>query len=125
MDPKWWWLIGLVGPFGLIGLVRAVRDAYNDRRDSRAPQFSMAAIDDVIRYRETIEDLLFRVAKLEPGDYLVTDDSDLLDFADTDAHAEQMRTQIRELFGVSTANLANERLVTIAAAIRGNASASN
>ena len=55
-----------------------------------------------------------QVFDLLPGEYLITDESGLLDFAETgSSDTSEIWSRIAELYGVSLANVESERLVNI------------
>jgi hypothetical protein len=79
---------------------------------------SLAPTDQVERFQRLIIDFMTEIFDLYPGDYLVTDESDLLDFVSLETRDTSVVWRgIKETYGIAFADVGSERLVKIVAAI--------
>ena len=82
-------------------------------------QITYAATDRVDDYRQLASAFMTEVFDLLPGDYLITDESTLLDFTEFDASdTSQIWTRIREAYAVEKSDTSSEKPVDIFAAIQ-------
>jgi hypothetical protein len=118
MDTSWWWLIGIVGPMGVMALARVIGEAYADWKNAREPQLALAAWDEVEAVEEILIELLPKLFDVRYEECFISNDSDLTHFTTTDEQSERVRALLLTEYGVDVAVLADERLVTVANAIR-------
>jgi hypothetical protein len=84
----------------------------------KGKRVSFAPADRIEDYAALAREFMARVFDLEPGDYLLSDESEVNDFTgfgEWDAAATWQR--IEEIFGVGGADVGSERLVDLLAAI--------
>jgi hypothetical protein len=117
MDARWWLLIGMIGPLGVMGLVRAIATFYDDRKRSREPELSFVSCDEVEAVEDTLVEILPRLFGVAYDQCFVSNDSDLTDFTSTDEESENVREILRREYSVDVSTLADERIVTLAKAI--------
>lgn len=123
MDPKWWWLIGMLGPVGAMGIVRTCIEAYGNWRRRSEPQLSIASTERVEALTEVLVELLPRIVGHEAGDCIITDQSSLSDFANGEPDLLRFRENVRAVYGIDPDRLPDDRLVTIAEAVAGGGQA--
>jgi len=90
----------------------------DDKRIARGrfagKKITFASTERIEEYRQLASDFMGQVFDFLPGEYLISDESDLLDFTEmgsSDTSAIWMR--ITEVYGVSLADVESERLVNI------------
>ena len=94
-----------------------------DNRVFRRGQFSgkkitFAATDQIESFTQLASEFMEIIFDLEPGDYLITDESTLLDFTDFDSSdTSEFWTQITEHYGIGLQDVGSEYLVRIFGAI--------
>ena len=77
-----------------------------------------ASTERIEAFTRLSDEFMERIFDLEPGEYLISDESDLLDFTDFGSSATtEIWKRITEAYGVSLADVRSERFVEIFAAI--------
>ena len=77
-----------------------------------------APTDQVDAYAEITEHFMSVVCGLEPGDYLITDESDILDFLSIDeSDTSAIWRKVEVTYGITPSDVKSGRLVKIFAAI--------
>jgi len=99
MDAKWWWLIGMIGPFGVMAFARVAGDAYNNWRSAREPHLDIASTEQAEALAPILIDLMPKVLGCEAGDCIITDQSSLSDFANGEEDLERFRENLRSCYG--------------------------
>jgi hypothetical protein len=118
MDQRWWWLLGILGPFGAMALIRGAADLCNNwKREQRESQFGMAPYEQVLALEEFFETFFPAVLELSFYDCIITDESSLQDFTSEEEETNLLRARIRNIYGIDVTDLPDDRLVTIANAI--------
>lgn len=75
---------------------------------------TFASTERIEEFAQLTNDFMEQVFDLEPGEYLITDESDLLDFTDMgSSDTSETWKHINEIYGVALANVGSERLVNI------------
>ena len=89
-----------------------------DADESAMRVVTVASTDEVEAHGGLASEFMSAVFELEPGDYLITDESDLLGFVSFDQpEANQVWQRIERLFGVSRVEVGSGRLARILHAI--------
>ena len=84
----------------------------------KGKKITYSATDRINEFTHLSSEFMDQVFDLEPGEYLITDESDLLDFIDMAASdASEIWNRITEIYGVSLADVRCGRFVDIFAAI--------
>jgi hypothetical protein len=79
---------------------------------------SLAPTEQVDHFYALVIDFMTEIYDLLPGDYLVTDESDLLDFVSLETRdTAAVWKSIGETYGIAFTDVGSERLVKIIAAI--------
>ena len=87
---------------------------FKGKRIEMAPASRLALVRDVA------DDFMRQVFEMEPGDYLITDDSSLFDFAGPgDAALKEICARIRQVYDLDVSGIPNGNLVDIFVRIRG------
>jgi hypothetical protein len=77
-----------------------------------------ASTERIEEFTQLSHEFMEQVFDLEPGEYLISDESDLLDFTDFgSSDTTETWKRITEAYGVSLADVGSERFVDIFAAI--------
>ena len=85
----------------------------------KGKNITYAATDRMNDYRQLANDFMMEVFDLLPGDYLITDESSLHDFADFGVgNTSPIWSRIMESYAVSRTDVPSEKLVDILAQIR-------
>jgi hypothetical protein len=113
MDAKWWWLLGMLGPLGLLAAIRAALTSYADWRASRGPKLSYASCEQVAALEETFRDFIPKVFGFGFDECFISDESSLTDFTDDPEALREIHARIRALYDVDVAALPDDLLVTI------------
>jgi hypothetical protein len=94
-------------------LKRASGDVLSGKRITFAPT------DEVESFGVLVNDFMSSIFELEPGEYMINDESDLLDFTPLDSSdTTEIWARITELYGIARSDVSSERLVGILAAIQ-------
>jgi len=117
MEINWWLIVGTLGPLGLIGIIRASVTAYNDWKHSKQPRFELAPQDQVFELEDTLAEMMPRLFGFSYEDCLITDDSSVGDFT-PDFTTEDIAANLFREYGIQLADLPDDRLVSIARAIK-------
>jgi len=66
-----------------------------------------------------VNDFMSSIFEPEPGEHMITDESDLLDFTPLDSSdTTEIWARIRGLYGIARSDVSSERLIAILAAIQ-------
>lgn len=86
---------------------------------STGKRITFAPSDQVEGFGLLVNEFMSSIFELEPGEHMITDESDLLDFTPLDSSdTTEIWTRISELYGIAPADVSSERLVAILATIR-------
>ena len=81
-------------------------------------RITYASTERIEEFSRLCNEFMQQVFDLEPGEYLISDESDLRDFTDFgSSDTTETWKRITEVYGVSLADAGSERLVNIFAAI--------
>lgn len=73
-----------------------------------------ASTEGIEEFRQLASDFMGQVFDCLPGEYLISDESDLLDFTEMgSSDTSEIWIRITEIYGVSLADLESERLLNI------------
>ena len=89
----------------------------------KGERITCASTERIEEFAQLSNEFMEQVFDLEPGEYLICDESDLRDFTDFgSSDTAEIWKRITEAYGVSLADAGSERFVNIFAAItqRGN-----
>lgn len=114
-------------PASRVGLIRAlgVNDASHafpmskDRKFTRRGPFEgkkirFASTEQIEALAQLTDEFMANIFDLEPGEYLITDESDLLDFADIGfADTSKIWSSIMEHYRIDRSDVGSERFVKI------------
>jgi hypothetical protein len=82
-------------------------------------RITFAPTDQVESFGVLVNDFMSSIFELEPGEHLITEESDLLDFTPLDSSATtEIWVRITELYGIARSDVSSERLIAILAAIQ-------
>jgi hypothetical protein len=82
-------------------------------------RITFAPTDQVESFGVLVNDLMFSIFELEPGEHMITDESELLDFTPLDSSdTTEIWVRITELYGIARSDVPSERLIAILAAIQ-------
>lgn len=77
-----------------------------------------ASTERIEEFAQLSNEFMKQIFDLEPGEYLISDESDLLDFTDFgSSDTSETWKRITEVYGVSLADVGSERFVNIFAVI--------
>ncbi len=90
----------------------------DDKRITRGrfagKKITFASTERIEEFRQLASDFMGQVFDFLPGEYLISDESDLLDFTEMGASdTSEIWIRITEVYGVSLADVESERLVNI------------
>ncbi len=92
---------------------RVSRDVLSGRRITFAPT------DQVTSFGVLVDDFRSSIFEPEPGEHMITEESDLLDFTPFDSSdAAEIWATINELYGIGRSDAGSERLVAILVVIQ-------
>jgi hypothetical protein len=117
MDAKWWWLLGMLGPFGAMAIVRSVLEWRAERRAISEPELIFASQDQIMELESVLEELFPTVLGYSYHDCIITDESSLGDFASSEEESERMSDTLASAYGIALSELPDDRLVTVARAV--------
>ena len=84
----------------------------------KGKKITYASTERIDEFTQLSSEFMEQVFDLDPGEYLITDESDLLDFTDmASSDASEIWKRITEIYGVSLADVRCGRFVDIFAAI--------
>ena len=84
----------------------------------KGKRITFASTEQVESFDKLVGDFMSEIFDLQPGDYLISDESDVLDFAPMDeADASGVWCRIEEIYGIQFTDVGSGRLVRIFAAI--------
>ena len=84
----------------------------------KGKKITYASTERIDEFTQLPSEFMEQVFDLEPGEYLITDESDLLDFTDmASSDTSGIWKRITEIYGVSLADVGCGRFVDIFAAI--------
>jgi hypothetical protein len=98
-------------------------DEFIPRGRFKGKRVTFASTSRVEDFTEIANDFMEKIFEFLPGDFLITDESDLLDFTDmASSDTSEMWKRIKEVYGVESADVGSGRLIDIFVAIfqRGN-----
>ena len=72
-----------------------------------------ASTTGVDTFGEISADFMLRVFGFEPGDYLITDESSLLDFSDRETALEDLQSKVTAIYGIDIADVPKGNLLEI------------
>jgi acyl carrier protein len=82
-------------------------------------RITFAPTDQVESFGVLVNDFMSSIFELEPGEHMITDESDLLDFTPLDSSdTTEIWARITELYGIAHSDASSERLIAILAAIQ-------
>jgi acyl carrier protein len=82
-------------------------------------RITFASTDQVESFGVLVNDFMSSIFELEPGEHMITDESDLLDFTPLDSSdTTEIWARITELYGIARSDLSSERLIAILAGIQ-------
>jgi acyl carrier protein len=94
-------------------LKRVSGDLLSGKRITFAPS------DQVESFGVLVNDFMSSIFELEPGEHMITDESDLLDFTPLDSSdTSEIWVRISERYGIARSDVTSERLVAVLAAIQ-------
>jgi len=79
----------------------------------KGKKIEFAPTTGVDMFWDIAEDFMQKVFDLEPGDYLITDESSLHDFTGFGVELEDLQRKIRELYDVDVSDLKSGNLLDI------------
>jgi len=90
----------------------------DDKRITRGrfvdKKITFASTERIEDFRQLASDFMGQVFDFLPSEYLISDESDLLDFTDMgSSDTSEIWKRITEIYGVSLADVESERLVNI------------
>ena len=78
----------------------------------------LAPTDGVNAFRDVAEEFMGAIFEMEPGSYLITDESGLHDFEDVEeVDSQEIHAKIRSIFGVDVRDVGSGNLLEIFARI--------
>ena len=94
----------------------------DDKRVTRGrfagKKITYASTERIEEFRQLASDFMGQVFDFLPGEYLISDESDLHDFTDMgSSDTSEIWKRITEIYGISVADVESERLVYIFAEI--------
>ena len=82
-------------------------------------RITFAPTDQVESFGVLVNDFMSSIFELEPGEHMITDESDLLDFTSLDSSdTTEIWARISELYGIARSDVSSERLIAVLAAIQ-------
>jgi hypothetical protein len=82
-------------------------------------RLTFAPTDQVESFGVLVNEFMFSIFELEPGEHMITDESDLLDFTPLDSSdTTEIWARITELYGIPRSDVSSERLIAVLAAIQ-------
>jgi acyl carrier protein len=82
-------------------------------------RITFAPTDQVESFGVLVNDFMSSIFELEPGEHMITDESDLLDFTPLDSSdTTEIWARISELYGIARSDVSSERLIAVLAAIQ-------
>jgi hypothetical protein len=73
-------------------------------------KISFAPTDQVESFGVLVSDFMSSIFELEPGEHMITDESDLFDFTPLDSEdTTEIWARIGELYGIASSDVASER----------------
>lgn len=90
----------------------------NSRIISRGPfkgkRIEFASTSDINRFREISEDFMNKIFGLEPGEYLISDESSLYDFTGVDEmELPDIHKRIQEMYNIDVSDIESRNLIDI------------
>jgi hypothetical protein len=99
---------------GSIGLTEMKDARAIGRGRFRGKKFEMVSTSGVALVRDVAERFMLDIFEMEPGDYLISDESSLVDFlGDGEAEIDAIHRRIREIYGVDVSNISGGNLLDI------------
>lgn len=84
----------------------------------KGKKITYASTERIDEFTQLSSEFMEQIFDLEPGEYLISDESDVLDFTDMgSSDASEIWKRITEIYGVSLADVGSGRLVDIFAVI--------
>jgi hypothetical protein len=84
----------------------------------KGQRIELASTDDLDMFRSLAEEFMAAIFRMEPGSYLITDDSSLRDFTGVEQfELPDMHRRIREVYDVDVSDIVSGNLVEIFARI--------
>jgi acyl carrier protein len=82
-------------------------------------RITFAPTDQVESFGVLVNDFMSSIFELEPGEHMITDESDLLDFTPLDSSdTTEIWARISELYGIARSDVSSERLIAVLAPIQ-------
>lgn len=80
----------------------------------KGKKITFASTERIEEFAKLVDDFMEQVFDFEPGEYLITDESDLLDFTEMgSSDTSEIWKRIEEIYGVALADVGSARLVNI------------
>lgn len=80
----------------------------------KGKKITYASTERIAEFAQLSSEFMEQVFDLEPGEYLISDESDLLDFTDMESpDTAEIWKRITEIYCVSPADVGSERLMNI------------
>lgn len=84
----------------------------------KGKRIELAPTDDLDMFRSLADEFMEEIFRMEPGSYLITDESSLRDFKGVeDLELPDMHRKIREVYGVDASDIVSGNLIDIFARI--------
>ena len=84
----------------------------------KGKKITFASTERIEEFAQLANDFMEQVFDLEPGEYLITDESDLLDFTEMgSSDTSEIWKHINDIYGVALSDVGSGRLVNIFAEI--------
>lgn len=117
MNAGWWWILGLLAPFGLFGIVRVIAEQVAASREHRRqPRLVWGSRERVEAFETTLEDMIPKLFRFSYYDCYLSDDSSLSDF-EPEYPVSHSLDRLTAEYGIDPAALPDLKLVTICEAI--------
>lgn len=82
-------------------------------------KITFASTETIETLGDLLDEFMWEVFELQPGDHLTTDEADLRDYAFLDSwDTTEIWARITEVYGVAREDVANERVTSVLAAIQ-------
>lgn len=79
----------------------------------RGKKITFASTDRIERFKAIADEFMSRVFELEPGEYMISDESDLLDFVPLVQDSADAWDRMKQAYGLEREELASTRLISI------------
>ena len=84
-----------------------------------AKRITFASTEQVESFGELVNEFMSSIFELEPGEHMITDESDLLDFTPLDtSDTSVIWARITEVYGIAPSDVSSKRLISILVAIQ-------